>query len=167
MPTGPTQLVVIGFERLERVPDPVLAELRELRRRNLIRLLDLLFIARDEAGRLTTRGLPDLPEPEQGRYGSLLGTLIGQDLARTTPDADRSRLSAEGVRQVAVLLEPGAAAALLLIEHLWAGGLASALDDAGGKLLAQGLLTSDARIVMGEALRVAGSKHLVPVPSER
>jgi uncharacterized membrane protein len=159
MTTGPIQLVVLGFDQLDRFRGQILAELQEVRGRDVIRLLDLLFVAKDEAGQLTTLDLSDLPEEERARYGSLLGTLIGLDLAGdgpalddSVPEGGEAGLSSEGVRQVAQTLEPGTAAALLLVEHRWAARLAAAVRDAGGRLLAQGFLTPDARVVMGEAL---------------
>jgi uncharacterized membrane protein len=159
MTTGPLQLVVLGFDQLDRFRGQILAELQEVRGRDLIRLLDLLFVAKDERGELTALDLSDLPEEERASYGSLLGTLVDLDLASdgpapddTMPEGSEAGLSLEGARQVAQMLEPGSAAALLLVEHRWAARLAAAVRDAGGRLLAQGFLTPDARVMMGEAL---------------
>jgi uncharacterized membrane protein len=159
MTIGPLQLVVLGFDQLDRFRGQILAELQEVRGRDVIRLLDLLFVAKDETGQLTILDLSDLPADEQASYGSLLGTLVGLDLAGdgsgpddTVPEGAEAGLSSEGVRQVAAMLEPGTAAALLLVEHRWAARLAAAVSDAGGRLLAQGFLTPEARVVMGEAL---------------
>jgi uncharacterized membrane protein len=159
MTTGPIQLVVLGFDRLDQFRGRMLAELQEVRGRDVIRLLDLLFVAKGDAGQITSLDLSDLPEEERARYGSLLGALIGLDLAGdeqasddTVPEGAEAGLSSEGVRQVAAMLEPGTGAALLLIEHRWAARLAAAVRDTGGRLLAQGFLTPDARVVMGEAL---------------
>jgi uncharacterized membrane protein len=136
MTTGPTQLVMLGFDRLDRFRGQILAELQAVRGRDVIRLLDLLVVAKDEDGRMTALDLSDLEGPpgqEEAAYGSLLVPLLELD-------------------QVAGTLEPGTAAALLLVEHRWAARLAAAVQDAGGRLLAQGFLTPDARMVMGEAL---------------
>ena len=159
MTTGPLQLVVIGFDQLGRFRGHLLSELQEVRGRDLVRLLDLLFVAKDEAGQLTALDVSDLPREEQASYGSLLGTLVGLDLAGdepspdgTVPEGSETGLSSQGVRQLAGMLEPGTAAALLLVEHRWAARLAAAMRDAGGRLLAQGFLAPDARVVMGEAL---------------
>ena len=159
MTAGPLQLVVLGFDQLDRFRGQILAELQEVRGRDLIRLLDLLFVAKDERGELTALDLSDLPEEERTSYGSLLGTLVGLDLASdgpapadTMPEGGEAGLSLDGARQAARMLEPGSAAALLLVEHRWAARLAAAVRDAGGRLLAQGFLTPDARVMMGEAL---------------
>jgi uncharacterized membrane protein len=136
MTTGPTQLVVLGFDRLDHFRGQLLDELRQIRGRDLIRLLDLLFVARDADGRVTALDLSDLegsPDEEDAARGSLLVPLVELD-------------------EVAGMLEPGTAAALLLVEHRWAARLTAAVQDAGGRLLAEGFLTPDARTVMGEAL---------------
>jgi uncharacterized membrane protein len=159
MTTGPLQLVVLGFDQLDRFRGQILAELQEVRGRDVIRLLDLLVVAKEDTGQLAALDLSDLTGEEGAGYGSLLGALIGLDFAGdepvlddTVPEGAEAGLSTEGVRQVGQLLEPGTAAALLLVEHRWAARLAAAVRDAGGRLLAQGFLTPDARVVLGEAL---------------
>ena len=134
--------------------------------RDVIRLLDLLFVAKDGTGELTVLDLFDLPDEEQARYGSLLGALIGLDLVDdrpvvddTAPEGSVAGLSLEAVREIPDLLEPGTAAALLLVEHRWAARLAAAVRDAGGRLLTQGFLAPEARAVMGEELIGVAEAH--------
>jgi uncharacterized membrane protein len=159
MTTGPIQLVVLGFEELDRFRGQILAELQEVRGRDVIRLLDLLFVVRDESGQVTAAELSDLPEEDRDRYGALLGRLVDLDpgadqpaMDDTVPEGTEAGLTSEEVRQVAATLEPGTAAALLLVEHRWAARLAAAVRDAGGRLVAQGFLTPDARVLLGDAL---------------
>lgn len=121
MTTGPIQLVVLGFGELDRLQGQM-AELQEVRGRDVIRLLDL--------------------DPGADRPA----------LDNTVPEGTEAGLTSEEVRQVAATLEPGTAAALLLVEHRWAARLAAAVRDAGGRLVAQGFLTPDARVLLGNAL---------------
>jgi uncharacterized membrane protein len=159
MTIGPIQLVVLGFEEPDRLQGRILAELEEIRGRDVVRLLDLLFVARDEAGGLAVL---ELPGEDWAGHGALLGALLGLDAAGdgqapddTVPEGTEAGLTSEEVRRVAATLEPGTAAALLLVEHRWAARLAAAVRDAGGRLVAQGFLTPDARVVLGEELAAA------------
>ena len=49
MTIGPVQLVVLGFEG-NSLTGEILAELRRLRDHDVIRLIDLLFVSKDESG---------------------------------------------------------------------------------------------------------------------
>jgi hypothetical protein len=83
-----------GGDRLQALPVPghlrgqILAELKEVRGRDVIRLLDLLFVARDEAGQVTAAELSDLPEEDRDRYGALLGRLIDPGVVQHALEAD-------------------------------------------------------------------------------
>ena len=50
MSIGPIQMVVIGFETNDRFKGEIMQELDALRGRGVIRVLDLLFVMKDEAG---------------------------------------------------------------------------------------------------------------------
>src|SRR6202030_1701966 len=54
-----------------------------------------------------------------------------------------------GARALADSLEPGTALAFLLVEHYWAAPLFDAIADAGGTLIGEGFLTSEAGLVVG------------------
>ena len=51
--TGPIQVFVIGFDRFE-ASGQILAELRRVRKRGVIRLVDLLFVKKDGQGKENT-----------------------------------------------------------------------------------------------------------------
>ena len=55
---GPVQVVVVGFAG-EEFAGRTLPELRRLRSGGLIRLLDAIFVSKDEDGRLTTMDAHD------------------------------------------------------------------------------------------------------------
>ena len=50
--TGPIQVFVIGFDKFEATGQ-ILAELRRVRKRGVIRLVDLLFVQKDRHGGIT------------------------------------------------------------------------------------------------------------------
>jgi uncharacterized membrane protein len=129
-----------------------------------IRLVDLQFVSKDQAGRITSLEMSGLSPAEQIEFGSVIGALIGAGVAGeegavagalegALAAAEHSYgMTAEDVQDIADSLPPGGAAALLMIEHTWAIGFRNALRDAGGQMLAQGFLTPDTLFLVGAEL---------------
>jgi hypothetical protein len=141
---GPVQLVSIGFEPNANFEGRIVDELAALEKERTIRILDLLFIARDidsdEIVTLEHRGTESM--------GAIVGALLGlelEDKAATPapPDEHSFGFTQADIQQMGAGLEPGGAAGLLLIEHVWARDLRKAVRDAGGRLLGEGFLTPE------------------------
>lgn len=171
MNIGPLQLAAIAFEN----PDfqgRILAELDAVRGHGVIRLIDLLFVYRDAAGNATIMTDTDLEDVDLAEYGAVLGSLTGLDTNGTTEDVEvsaanaASGLSAEEIRALIAGMQPDTALALVLFEHQWAGGLADAVRDAGGSLIAQGMLTQDAVLMVGGELAAIAEAEQVMVAAE-
>jgi hypothetical protein len=111
---GPVSFVAAGFGPEAAFEGRIVAELERFEQSGMLRVLDVLFVRRmQDSGELETRpGIPGRP------------TLVSQ--------AD--------VDEVAGALEPGQAAGLLLLEHVWARELEDAVTATGGSILQQGLL---------------------------
>ncbi len=165
MNIGPIQLVVVGFERTDRFRGEILRELEELRTGDVIRVLDLLFVMKDEAGNIISFEDTDLSQEEAIEYGTLLARMIGLNGAGSgkigagleagslATAENEYGLTEADIRGIADQIEPGSAAGLLLVEHVWAAGLKHAIRDAGGHMLAQGFLTPEALLMVGQELR--------------
>jgi uncharacterized membrane protein len=144
---GPVQLISIGFEPEANFEGRIVDELAELEKERTIRILDLLFIARDtdsdEVVVLEHQGTESM--------GGIVGALMGFEFegeAAPPPRAPGGHehafgFSQEDIRQMGAGLEPGGSAGLLLIEHVWARKLRRAVRDAGGRLLGEGFLTPE------------------------
>ena len=143
---GPVQLISVGFEPNANFEGRIVDELAELEKERTIRILDLLFIARD----------PDSDEivvvDHQGTesMGGIVGALLGfefegdgEQTAGVRTDDHAFGFSQAEIEQMAAGLEPGGSAGLLLIEHVWARKLRRAVRDAGGRLLGEGFLTPE------------------------
>ena len=85
--------------------------------------------------------------------GAIIGALLGFEFEGVEPrePAESSQegqhafgLSREQIEQLAGSIEPGQAAAFVLIEHVWARELKTAVRDAGGVPLGEGFLTPEA-----------------------
>jgi uncharacterized membrane protein len=143
---GPVQLISVGFEPGANFEGRIVDELAELEKERTIRILDLLFIARDtdsdEVVVIDHHGTEDM--------GAIVGALLGFEFegeagARATGDGGEHAFgfSQADIEQMGAGLEPGGSAGLLLIEHVWARKLRKAVRDAGGRLLGEGFLTPE------------------------
>jgi|SRR3954451_23421420 len=126
---GPVQLLIIAFEG-GSFEGRILEELRRLREHDVVRMIDLMFVAKDEQGGVIEIEQSDLSAREAAEYGALVGALIG--LGAAAPAENGSLLEPESVWFLADAIPAGTAAAIALIEHRWAIPLRAAIEGAGG-----------------------------------
>jgi uncharacterized membrane protein len=164
--TGPVQVIVVGFDKFEAT-GRILAELRRVRKRGVIRVVDILFVQKDKHGDIeNSMHLTDLSENERMRLGAIAGGLIGLhaggvqgmvegEVAGALAVAERDAgLSVDRMKELAESIPPGGAAGILVIEHHWAARLRDAVLDAGGRPLMQAMIQPDALALVGDELRV-------------
>ena len=126
---GPVQVLVVGFEQ-PAFSGEVLAEFARLREAGIVRLVDLLLVTRGPDGTLDTLTAPPEVGPE---LGGLAAALLGRPAAAGADDPDQP--DEAGGWSLADAVPPAAAAAVALIEHIWAGPLTAAVRRAGGSPL--------------------------------
>ena len=85
---GPLQLIVVGFETTERFDGQIARELRALRGRGLIRVLDARLLSRDADGELTETDLNQIIGEPTAASGAPRRTCSGST-ARATAAAVR------------------------------------------------------------------------------
>jgi len=134
---GPVDWIVVEFPGSKLTGDiaPVLHDYVD---RGLIRVLDLLFVKRDEDGGYEVFEATDLDDSEVGelrRFETQLAML----------------LSEQDVEDLVEAVEPGSSAAVLVWENLWAAPFGSAVRRAGGQLVASGRIPIQAVIAAIEA----------------
>jgi hypothetical protein len=122
MALGPVEYIVVGFPG-NKFNGEIAPELAKMVDGGLIRVLDLVFIGKDDNGDVLAFEFEDLEE--LAAFGDLEGEVGGV-------------LTQEDIDHVAADLEPGNSAALLVWEDRWAAPFASALRDSGGVLLGGG-----------------------------
>ena len=158
---GPIQFVAIEFDTLDRFEGKILERLEELTPLSAVRILDVLFIAKEDNGDVVALEMGELGGEEGDEIlGTIIGSLLGFSFEGDDPElppGEITEASAVGVstgdiRRVARDLKPGTAAGLLLIEHNWAAGLRDAIFAAGGSMMAQGFLTLEGLAVVGAEL---------------
>ncbi|WP_204141200.1 hypothetical protein [Halomicronema sp. CCY15110] len=170
MNIGPLQLAAIAFDN-PTFKGEILAELDAVRGRGVIRLIDLLFIYRDATGDVTVMTDTDVEAADLADYGEVLSPLLGLGDSRAAEMNGTSvdhgyGLSLDEIRGVVAQMPPDSALALVLFEHRWAGGLAAAVREAGGQLLAQGILTREAVLMVGSELAAIAEAEQVIATTE-
>jgi uncharacterized membrane protein len=113
---GPVEYIIIGFPE-NQFKGEIVPALADLVESGTVRILDLIFITKDENGDVTTIEYEDLPG---------IGDLDGE--------AD-GLLSEEDLDMAAEVLEPNSSALMIVWEDSWANRLAAAIRDAGGVII--------------------------------
>ena len=147
--TAPLQVIALSFSRETGSEDRILAEVDRLRGRGVLRLLDMLFVAKSQDGTIERLIIGDDED-----FGSLLAAVVpvanGDRQAAAPASADGSAaFDRTDARALADSLEPGTALAFLLVEHYWAAPLFDAIAETGGTLIGEGFLTAETGLVVG------------------
>jgi uncharacterized membrane protein len=158
---GPVQIMVVGF-RETNFQGEVLAELNRLKELDIIRLVDLLVVSKDEQGEVVGVETSDLTPEQSAEFGALAGALVGLGMdgeegaeAGALAGAEASEdglLGDEEVWSVADTIPMGTTAAVALIEHRWAIPLRDAIRKAGGVPLADSWIHPEDLVALGAAL---------------
>lgn len=121
---GPIDYLVVEFPGNRMTGDgfPLLVDLVD---RGLIRIMDLVFVRKDEDGSVTGMEIADLTGD---------GTL---DLA-VFEGASSGLLGQDDIDEAGTALEPGSSAGILIYENLWAAPFAAALRRGGARMVASG-----------------------------
>jgi DNA-binding CsgD family transcriptional regulator len=124
-----------------------LAEVDRLQGRGVLRLLDVMFVAKNEDGTIepvVVGGDDDV--------GALLSSILpfgGGPVVEPRGEVGSSGFALADAWALAESLLPGTALAVLLVEHGWAQALFDAVAESGGALLGEGFLTAEAGLVVG------------------
>ena len=119
---GPVDYAVIAFpgNQFKGEIVPALADLVDA---GTIRIIDAVFVSKDEKGEVFTLEFaelaPDVQEALEALHIEVQGLFSDEELEAAAQD-----------------LEPNSSAALLVWENVWARKVAQAVRDAGGNLLA-------------------------------
>ena len=162
MSVGPIQVLIFEFESNKNFEGKILNELKAIRNAGILKLLDMQFVMKYDNGEIAVIELSDLSEEEEVEYGNLIKAMMGMGAAEEAGDMAGEIAGAEiiasnayglnipDVHQLADQIQPGTSACIMMIEHTWAKGLKSAIQDAGGRMVAQGFLTPDALFMIGK-----------------
>ncbi|GAA2231845.1 MULTISPECIES: DUF6325 family protein [Streptomyces] len=138
---GPIDYLVVEFpgNRMTGEGFPLLVDLVD---RGLIRILDLMFVRKDEDGTVTGMEIADLTGD-----GAL-------DLA-VFEGASSGLLGQDDLEEAATALEPGCSAGILVYENVWAAPFAAALRRGGARLVASGRIPVNAVVAALDEIEAA------------
>jgi len=118
--TGPVEIAVLEFPGIGFNAEIVPA-LAELVGDGIVTIIDLVLVAKQLDGTLTTIEIADLDAEAQAAFGQLAGAADGQ-------------LSEADLATASEVLSPGSSAMLIVWENTWAHRLVDAIGGSGGRL---------------------------------
>jgi hypothetical protein len=147
---GPVQIVVVGFDDLSFQGD-IFPELRRLRDREIVRLVDMVVVTKSDGGDLVGVKVSDLDQKGSTQFGAIAAALVGLGSAadieprvRAGEEADAlGFLGDERTWSVADAIPAGTMAVVALLEHRWAIPVRDAVQRAGGTTLADAWVHPD------------------------
>jgi hypothetical protein len=128
---GPVELLFVEFPG-NQFTGEIIPALSELIDQGTIRVIDLVFVAKDGDGNAVGIELEDLPSESMDAFSALVEELV------------ESLISEEDVEDLAEALEPNSSAAIMVFEHTWAIPFRDALVNSGGQLVARLPITEEA-----------------------
>ena len=117
----PLEYALIGFKD-PKFSGKIVPELLDLAQRGIVRIVDIVFLQKEEDGNLNTLELNDL-EPEMYEMFVPIGEHVS------------SLFTTDDLLIAASKLPNNSAAVLFLWENLWTASLRQAIKDAGGELV--------------------------------
>jgi hypothetical protein len=141
---SPAQLLVYGFAPGAEFEGRLVGAIERIESGGTLRVLDVLFVMRDA----DTAELVAIERRGRGE-GSLVAPLLGFRLdpgerRRMSEKALRAGAHSDALRRLGDALEPGAAVAAVLVEHVWVQALDDAVSRTGGRPLASELVDAAA-----------------------
>ena len=164
MAIGPVQMLVLGFAE-PNFTGKIAAELDRLREHEFVKIVDALVVNKDDEGNITELQVTDLSLDESIEMGAIAGALIGFGYGGDEESVEAgAELGAESMAEkgghmipeedawyVADAIPNGTAAAIILIEHMWAIPLRNSIVEAGGIALADEWIHPKDLIAVGVA----------------
>jgi len=120
---GPIDIVVIGYPPGAPMTGEAVPILLDLVDRGIVRVLDALFVIKEEDGTFSGVDLANLDAESAGDLAVFAGASTGL-------------IGDEDIALVAAELEPGSAAVTIVYENRWAAPFAAAVRRNGGRLIA-------------------------------
>lgn len=167
---GPIQLFLLGFEDFAAT-GAIAEELGTLSNAGIVRIIDARFLLKEGTDELVVARVSDLDEYEREDLRAAAGALIGLGAGAVLGGEEGAAegfvlgaeaafaggglgMSAEEVAALGSEMKLGDALLLLVLEHVWAIGLAGSLRNAGLVYAEQNYITPEGLVALGAMLGV-------------
>ncbi len=142
---GPIQVLVVGFDDGTSAGE-ILRELRRPHEHDVVRVVDLLVVTKDDQGNVVPAERSDVAEADSAARGAIARALIGYGTGADDALGEQAEAGAltvaalaehglvadDDVWYIADAVPDGGSAAVALIDHRWAIRLRDAIVRAGG-----------------------------------
>ena len=139
MPLGPVEMLVVQFPGNE-VKGDIVPAIKELVENGTIRVIDILFIKKDQDGNVTMLEINDFDDASFAAFNPIVAEVDGL-------------VSRDDIQQLAATLNNNSAAGVMLFENTWGTRLQNAIVDTQGKVV---LIDRIPQGVIEQALAAAG-----------
>jgi Family of unknown function (DUF6325) len=143
---GPVDYLVVEFPAdRANFSGEVADELKDLVERGVVRVLDLVLLTKDLDGSVAAFEINEFDESALGEMRELEGEVA-------------MLLAEEDIEALGLALEPGSTAGVLVWENSWAAPFGTAVRRAGGQLVANGRIPTQAILAAVEAEEQAATQ---------
>ena len=164
MAMGPVQILVIGYGADADFKGKAMDELTRLRDADVVRVIDLLVVHKNDDGSFLKIEIEDAEEI--AKLGAFAGALVGFGaagekgaevgaIAGAKAAVDGPLYDEEEVWYIADAIPEGMTAAIAVLEHRWAIPLRNAIMGSGGMLLTDHWLHPDDLLAVGAEIGLA------------
>ena len=143
MTLGPLEYLVIGFDG-DRFDGSIATEIGKVVDKGIIRLVDVVFIAREADGDSVIVELSNTDDPRFASFAPLLAQM-------------RALFTPEDLQAIADSLPLGSAGLALLFEHRWAEDIKDAIAAAGGFLVRRDVVPPEVLAEVSAELEAASA----------
>ena len=121
MAIGPVEILVVKFPG-NQFRGEIVPALRELVEGGTIRVIDILFVNKDENGKVEMADINDLDDDDFSQFDPIVQDMTGM-------------LTADDVQYFSAALGPNSSMAMMLFENTWATKFRDAVLNAKGELV--------------------------------
>ena len=129
MTLGPLEYIIVGFEG-NRFDGSIAHEIAKVVENKTIRLVDVVFLAKDTAGDVAIVEIDNKDDPQFASFAP-------------TPRRHMGLFTPEDIESIALGLRPDTSALVLLFEHRWAENIKAAMIAAGGFLIGRATIAPE------------------------
>jgi uncharacterized membrane protein len=154
---------VIGFPE-NAFKGEIVPAINEAKEKGIIRMIDYLFVMKNERGDVISHKDSDLGRNEIREFDSALGALLGLGMAGVEGAKAGALAGAEygehdigitekDLQNIVGYIPKNSSALLMIVEHIWAKKIKQSLVNANGVMIAQGMITPELVVKIGAGLR--------------